>query len=64
MEDNEAVWYVYVLKAHLGICYWYISLNPLWATIESYNFHITFNISKLLHIKLEILVSENTNKMQ
>lgn len=50
MEDNEAVWYVYVLKTHLGICYWYIPLNPLWATIESYNSHITFNISNLLRI--------------
>lgn len=50
MEDNEAVWYVYVLKTHLGICYWYILLNPLWAIIESYNSHITFNISNLLSI--------------
>lgn len=50
MEDNEAVWYVYVLKTHLGICYWYVSLNLLWAIIESYNSHITFNILNLLSI--------------
>ena len=65
VEDNEAIWYVYVLKTHLGICYWYISPNPRWG---SYGIVQSSHSIPHLWFMPDLLsragIMENTNKMQ
>ena len=67
MEDNEAIWYVDVLKTHLGIFYFYlyISLNPLWDNYRKLQF---LHYIQYLEFVPDLLsmngLIETTNKMQ